>query len=471
MILTRRVRSLRRVALAAVSGGDAATSDGRSRDRLRAIVLSVGASGLSRLVTIGAMLVTVPLTLHYLGQERYGIWAVISSFSVMLAFADMGLGNGVLNAVSRANGMNDPDTIRSTISSGYAMLSVLGLAIAAVFLLALPHVDWSRLFNVHSARARGEAGPALTVFVLLFACTVPATLIQKIQFGLQQGFVSSLWQCVGSVLTLLFVVTAVLLRASLPWLVAALLTGPLLASLFNTLVFFRRGGAALRPSPRLIRRDIVRATLGAGLLFFLLQLLASLAFGSDPIIITQVLDAKAVAGYAVPDRMFSLIPMLLNMLLAPLWPAYGEAVTRGDHQWVRTALMRTTLAAATGAAGLSVVFVLAGPLLLRLWVGPEIAPGLLLLCAMGGWKVVEAVNITLSIYMNGTGLLKVQTAIALASCTAMVVFKIVLTRRLGVAGIPLGALLGALPLSTVPVALVIRRRLHAPRPSAAVAPL
>jgi len=51
--------------------------------------------------------VTVPLTLNYLGSEHYGLWMTISSVSVMLGFADLGIGNGVLNAVADAYGRDD----------------------------------------------------------------------------------------------------------------------------------------------------------------------------------------------------------------------------------------------------------------------------------------------------------------------------------------------------------------------------
>ena len=70
-------------------------------------------------------------------------------------------------------------------------------------------------------------------------------------------------------------------------------------------------------------------------MFLVLQLGVSIFYGSDNIIITHLLGPDAVAGYAVPERMFSLISTLLAMALMPLWPAYAEAAARGDHSWVR----------------------------------------------------------------------------------------------------------------------------------------
>ena len=73
-------------------------------------------SGISRAVRIGVTLITIPLTLHYLGNERFGLWMTISSVLAMAGFADFGVGNGVLNTVSTAFGKDDWNGIRQAIS-------------------------------------------------------------------------------------------------------------------------------------------------------------------------------------------------------------------------------------------------------------------------------------------------------------------------------------------------------------------
>jgi len=81
---------------------DVSLPAGRSRERYRKVLLSAvtgpmtGASGLL------AFLITVPLTVHYLGPERYGAWMSLSSLMAFLRFSDLGLGNGLVGAVSQA---------------------------------------------------------------------------------------------------------------------------------------------------------------------------------------------------------------------------------------------------------------------------------------------------------------------------------------------------------------------------------
>ncbi len=64
-------------------------------------------SGIAKAIGILASLISVPLTYRYLGPERYGIWMVLISIITALSFADLGIGNGLMNAVSEAYGKDD----------------------------------------------------------------------------------------------------------------------------------------------------------------------------------------------------------------------------------------------------------------------------------------------------------------------------------------------------------------------------
>ena len=101
---------------------DTSTDDGRSKERYRRVVLTAGSSFVSKGVTILTGLISVPLTVHYLGAERYGLWMTISSTIAFLTFADLGLGNGLLNAVSKANGLDDQADATTAVSSAFFML-------------------------------------------------------------------------------------------------------------------------------------------------------------------------------------------------------------------------------------------------------------------------------------------------------------------------------------------------------------
>src|SRR5208283_4384594 len=73
---------------------DTSTEQGRSRERYRRAALTTLTSVLARVITVSTSLITVRLTIRYLGTERYGLWMTITSVVSFLIFADLGIGNG-----------------------------------------------------------------------------------------------------------------------------------------------------------------------------------------------------------------------------------------------------------------------------------------------------------------------------------------------------------------------------------------
>jgi O-antigen/teichoic acid export membrane protein len=409
---------------------------------------------------VATALISVPLTLRYLGPERYGMWITMSSLVAMLGFADLGIGNGVLNAVAAAYGRDDRAAIRRFISSGFFSLSAIAFLLIGAFAIAYPLVPWFRLFNVETAQARTEAGPALGALVACFALAIPVGIVQRAQMGLQRGFLASLWQCVSSLLGLMGLLVAIHFEAGLVWLVLAFAGAPLLAALGNSLLFFGRFEPDIAPSIAAMSREATLQVARTGLLFFVLQIVVSVTFASDSLVIAQRLGAASVADYAVPERMFSVIATVLAIVLSPLWPAYGEAIARRDHDWVNRTLRRSIALSVGVAAVGSLMLVAMGPWLLKLWVGREISPPFLLLLGLGVWKVIEAGGNAVAMYLNGAHVVRLQVIVGILTGVSALTLKIVFVGYIGVAGTVWATILCYLAFTALPYFVFLRRRLR-----------
>jgi O-antigen/teichoic acid export membrane protein len=438
---------------------DQTTEKDRARERHVRMALTAGASLFAKAFSVGAALISVPLTLHYLGAERYGMWMTMSSFIAMFAFADLGIGNGVLNAVAAAHGRDDRGAITGFVSSGFFALSAVACLLIIVFGLAYPFVPWFKLFNVETAQARAEAGPALSVLLVCFALAIPIGIVQRVQMGLQRGFMASLWQCASSLLGLAGLLAAIHYRAGLPWLVFALAGSPLLAALGNSILFFYWLEPDIAPSARTISRAAASHVVQTGMLFFVLQIAVAVTFASDNVVIAQVLGAESVTDYAVPERMFGFISAILGMALMPLWPAYGEAISRGDHSWVRRILRRSFLISIGLAAAASTCLVLAGPRLMALWVGHAIEPLFLLMLGFGVWKVIEAGGNAIAMFLNGAHVVRVQVVVATITAIVVIVLKVVLVTFIGIPGAIWATVIGYSTCTALPYFFIIPRML------------
>jgi O-antigen/teichoic acid export membrane protein len=434
---------------------DISTQEGRSKERYRRAALttfaSAGAMGASILIT----LLSVRLTVRYLGTERYGLWMTITSFLAMLSFADLGLGNGLLNAISEAHGRNDRDAARKSVSSAFFMLFGVAVLILLACVIAYPFVPWPRVFNVSSRLAVREAGPAMLVFASCFVLNLPLGVVQRVQMGYQKGFASSLWQVAGNLMGLGGLVLAIYLKKGLPWLVLAMSGGPVVAAIFNWIAEFGWSSPRLLPKWSFFDHTIARKVLVLGMQFFLLQLAGALAFASDNIVVAQVLGSAAVTQYAVPMRLFAVLGSVVALFFAPLWPAYGEAVARGDIDWTKRTLVRSLWLTLLICGLMATVLVIFGKTIIHYWVGSEIQPSFLLLLGMGVWALLSGLGTTLATFLNGANLIRFEIACALPMALSAVIAKTILARTIGLPGIIWGLVIAYVVTTVLPFSLYI----------------
>lgn len=438
---------------------DTATEGGRSKERLRRAALTTVAAGVARAVGLLSSLVSVPLTFRYLGPERYGIWMVLVSIIAAMSFADLGIGNGLMNAVSEAYGKDDRRLAREYVSSALVLMLCIAALLTLAGAVAYPFLPWLRVFNVKSQAVAAEGARAFLVLYAFFVINIPLGVITRAQSGLQKGYTSQIVSACGSVFSLGGMLLVISLHASLEWLVFASAFAGILATLCNGWILIREH-TWLLPTPGSYCRNSARKILKLGILFFVLQCAVAVSYTSDNIVIAQILGSAAVAAYAVPQKLFSSMPLVVSMAITPLWPAYGEAIARGDVVWVRRVFLGSlwvTLAVTIPACTL---LAFAGPWILRVAVGRSLHAPASLLAVLAIWGVVNSVSMVTSILLNGAGVLKAQTGLVVIASLTNLALSVYLTRRIGVAGVCLGSIISQL-LITFPGYSVLIPRLFA----------
>jgi O-antigen/teichoic acid export membrane protein len=436
---------------------DTSTAGGRSKERLRRAALTTSSAGAAKVIALLASLISVPLTFRYLGSERYGIWMVLTSIIFAMGFADLGIGNGLVNAISEANGKDDPQLAKEYVTSALAMMLCIAAFLAVAGAVGYPFVPWMRLFNVKSEAVAAEGARAFLVLYCSFVVNIPLGVVTRAQTGLQQGYTSQIVGACGSVVSLLAVLVVIAFHGSLVWLVFASAVGLVAATLLNGWVLFRKHPWLL-PSWNAYRRRSASKIVRLGLMFFVLQCAVAVSFTSDNIVIAQVMGAAAVAVYAVPQKLFGFVSMVIGMASAPLWPAYGEAIARGDVDWVRKVFFASLFITLAISVPLCTILTLAGPWILRAAVGKSLHAPMSLLVVLAVWGVVNSVSTVVAMLLNGAGALRVLAITSTFASLSNLALSIFLTRRLGVMGVCLGSIIAQL-LIALPTCFVLIRSL------------
>jgi O-antigen/teichoic acid export membrane protein len=414
----------------------------RGHERHRRMWLAAATSVLSRALQIVFTLVSVPLTLHYLGQEGYGLWMTLTSAVGMLAFADFGLGNGLLNLIASAHGRKDRAAAREAASTAFFLLAMVATVMAALFVASKNQLSWTALFNVQAHLRERDVQLAVGALMACFALSMPLGTVQRIQLGYQEGFASNLWQALGSALGFAGLILAIRLRLGLASLLLANAGGPVIALALNALTQFGFVRPWLRPSLSSCSLPAARQLVHTGGLFFAAQLGTMLLLTAPNLVIARIIGAHAVAPYTIVMKPIQALVLLTSLWALPLWPAYGEASARGDWTWIRRTFYRTLLGGVLISAIAGALFFASHRWVLSYWVGDAIVPSRLTVGSACLFLLAHSVRWTGSMCLNGVGRLKGQVVYQGAAGLAAIGIAVPFASLLGLGGIALSFALG-----------------------------
>jgi len=149
--------------------------------------------------------------------------------------------------------------------------------------------------------------------------------------------------------------------------------------------------------------------------------------------------------------------MMSGMLVAPLWPAYSEAASRGHMDWVLRTLIRSLLIVLGWTSAASIMLLLMGRTLIYWWVGSTIRSPFPLLLGLAIWTVVSSCGDAIGMFLNGMELLRFEVVTASIFGVVCVLTKIYFVRHFGVAGVPWATLIAHTIFIVVPCAIYVPR--------------
>lgn len=358
----------------------------------------------------------------------------MSSLTSVLAMLDFGIGNGLVNLVATSDGKGGNEPIRNGISNA-AMILVLQAALLGVALaVLLPRFDVAGFFQLQSSTAIQDGAVAVMAFAALFVMGLPTNLIQKVNTGLQEGYVNNVVQGVSGILGLLAILLVVRLELGLPMLIVTTMGVAIVGSLGNWVIALRRRPWLLPSLPRTELAGMKQLMLG-GIGFFVIDCVMMLGVHSDNILISHIFGASAVASYAVLQKLGFIGSSVFQILSSPLWPAYAEALARGDTNWVRKAFSRSLLVCSGIGGCVALLLLVFGKPLISIWVGPNLIPSTVLLLGFCFSIVVVSLTTPLSVLLCAGPLLKPQVVMHIIAGLSAVVAKVLLSSVIGVAGV------------------------------------
>ena len=379
--------------------------------------------------------ISVPLTLSYLGPEQYGLWLTVSSMIGWLSLADLGLGCGLLTRLAAAYGTRNVVLQRQLVTSTLAAQAAIAILLIAVCAALFPFLNWQRLFNVTNPDTVVILPAIIVIVFVAFILQFVFSVTTQVYRALQEGYTVQGWSTIASVCGLIAIVLITKVHGGVTVLVATLAGAPAMALVGNTIWMYARGKPHLRPRVVDISWRAIKSVAGLGIQYSGLALCAVAVSQTPNVIIAQYFGLAQVAPYGVAMKLYALAQAAGIAMLAPLWPAYTEAIVSADHTWIRRTHVRMVWTNALMWGAFGVMFVLGGPLGIRLWVGPGVTSSRALLAgiALQGFFAAEAMVYTT--LLNGAGVVRQQFAVVVTPAVMTVALMLVMGARWGSEGI------------------------------------
>ena len=424
----------------------------RGRSIVKGGVSSVG----SRLISAFVSFVNVPLGLHYLGAERYGVWATVITTTSWVALLELGISSTLTNSISIAFATGDEELAAEHTTNALAITFSIAALLGLILGVAWHAINWITLFNVSSSVNPAEVQRTMAIALALVLLTPLSTIVSKILAGYQQAHVYSALSTIGSVGSLAGMFLGVRLHLTMP-LLFTLVAGSSLVAGFGGLVwtvFISKPW--LRPRIAHLKMTAAKGLLSSGVFFFLIQIAGIIVFNTDNLVVGHYLGAREVTPYSVTMRLVGYAQLLPASLFPSLWPAYAEANARGDIGWIQKTYSRTvwgTVAILSISLALVILF---GRMFIRFWAGDAAVPPELLLVLMAVWTFMSATTTVQSCLLGAVGKVRLQ---GILSCVAAVMnlgLSIVLVQKIGPAGAVLGTILSYLLVLVFPQTWEVR---------------
>lgn len=363
-------------------------------------------------VLVGLLL--VPLTLHFVSSETYGIWLALSSIVAWFSFFDIGINNGLKNRLTEALAHRDMVLAKKYVSTTYALMALIFIPLMIVMLIVAPLLDWYSILSLPEGTVDGllvSVCIIITYFCINFILSTVNVVMQADQRPADAALRIFLQQLLS--LAVIYVLTLTT-EGSLLKLCLALCACPLVVvGLFNITLYSGRY-KEISPSFSSIDFKVAPDLFKLGIQFFIIQIAGIIQFQMTNFLIIHFFGANEVTEYNIAYKYFNVPYLLWAIVVTPVWAAVTDALANNDLAWVRKTVKKYMSIFLLFVAGTLLMLVLSEPLY-KLWVGDSVSVPF----TISLWVMILNLSLMYATVfvnvLNGAGILKVQTIACLIS--------------------------------------------------------
>jgi O-antigen/teichoic acid export membrane protein len=385
-------------------------------------------------VSILTSFLLVPLTLGYVTAEIYGVWLTISSILHWMTYMDVGFTLGLKNRLAEALAKNDFDRGKGLVSTTYFMMVVIFIPFSILLIVVSPFINWCSILNV-SQQHSDTICITIQILSLFLSLQMIVNVFVAVVAAHQKTALSQLFQVIGQVCSLIIIACmSRFVEPSLVNLTFAYSLMPIVIVAFATLFFFRGSMKPIAPNYKSVDKMYIRDLWNLGVKFFIIQVQMIVLYQSTNLLISHIDGPEAVTQYNIAYKLLNIISMVYMIILGPLWPAFTDAYTKGDYNWMKNIYRKMTYFF-MALCVVIIVVTFSSPIIYKLWVGEKVSVPFILTLLVALYTALHSWDSLQVMLINGIGAVKIQTYVVLVGIILHIPLSLYLGRFIGILGV------------------------------------
>lgn len=348
-------------------GSGSQESEGEKRTG-RQLVRNGGFNVMGFIANSLILVVSAPLLLRYLGEEEFGLYAILSSMMGTLGLLDLGLGAAATKFVAQYRALEDRDATAEVLGAITIIYLAIGLvAGATLFLFTAP---LTHLFNLGSDLSQ-----------IAMACFRLMPLYLVFTF-LNNIFIGSIKSCMRYDLSNFIIVASKYINLIGIIYISFIGYGCYYIMCFSIMIYFISFGLSfyiylrtlhMKPPTVVHSWHRIREVLGFSIFVEITNIGSSLLAQGDQLVIGAMLGPVAAGHYALCKRASVMLFSLAGALSHVVMPMISAEYAIRGVLAIKGVLPKTLRVVTVSVLSVAFIAVISARLWLNLWVGSTVA--------------------------------------------------------------------------------------------------
>jgi O-antigen/teichoic acid export membrane protein len=380
-----------------------------------------------------------PIILHRLGDEAFGLWILIFSFTGYYGIFDLGIRSSIVKHVAEFEATGDRDRLTRLVNVSVFVYGCVALVLLIVVGIGALYFD--AIFHI-SAKYQQTARILFLMVGSGVALGFPLSVFAGILEGIQQFSLLNLTQAVTTLLRALLIVLALNHGMGIISIAFVTVVFPLLSYVIYAWKVMLT--VPLKFGIQFLDRTTFQRTFHYSFFSFISMVAFRLRFQTDAIIIGAMISTSAVTYFSIGSKLID-YPFLLVGGLTQIIPAMSSQFDAvGSVERLRKLFILGSRACALIVFPISAVLLILGRSVIDVWVGPKYESSYVILIILLVPTVLADIQATSRQMLYGMGRHKALALVNVGEGIVNVVMSIILIRYWGIVGDALGT---AIPLT------------------------